>query len=378
MAAPHSEKSGNKTPLLGFGTMRYPMLDAEKKIIDTDQVKKMVDEYMAAGMNYFDTAYMYHEGRSECILKEAVTDRYPRASFTVADKLPMWPVESEADLEKIFRTQLERTGLDYFDFYLIHAVNKEIYEKCKKFGAFDFMKRLKAEGRAKHIGFSFHDSPEFLESFLDETSDFLEFVQLQINYLDWTDETRSKELYDIARKYNKPIIIMEPVKGGTLANVPDEAMKLLKAGNPEASAASWALRYCATLPGIMTILSGMSSLDQMRDNVDTISNFKPVSPEENEILDKAVVILKKAAEIPCTSCRYCIDCPMMIDIPQNFTVYNNFKRSLDNENAAEEYRKANPANEAAQCIACGRCEEVCPQSIKIIDKLKRISKKFSK
>jgi predicted aldo/keto reductase-like oxidoreductase len=337
----------------------------------------MADEYMAGGMNYFDTAYMYHDGRSELMLNEAVTKRYPRESFLAADKLPMWEVGEPGDLEKIFNEQLRRTGLEYFDFYLLHAVNKDVAEKAERFGAFDFMRKLKAEKKVRYIGFSYHDSPEFLDSFLAKHNEYMEFIQLQINYLDWEYETRAKELYETARRYSKPIIVMEPIKGGTLADPPGDAAKLLKKANPNASSASWALRYVASLDGIMTILSGMSSLEQMRDNISVIRDFKPIDGKEAELIAKAAEIFKKAEEIPCTGCEYCIDCPMMINIPKNFSIYNNYKRKLDIKTGKADFNAANPGCEAQSCIACGRCEGLCPQSIKIIDCLKKVVHKFS-
>jgi predicted aldo/keto reductase-like oxidoreductase len=356
--------------------MRLPLKDKETKEIDMDQVKLMVDTYMKAWLNYFDTAYMYHDGKSELYFKEAVYDRYPRDSYILADKFPMWSVNEQADVERIFNEQLSKTGVAHFDLYLLHAVGKDVAEKAEKFGVFDYLRKQKEQGRIRHLGFSFHDSPEFLDEFLTKHP-FLEFVQLQVNYFDWVDETLAKELCEVAAMHQKPIIVMEPVKGGTLANPPEEAKALIEKAYPGKSCASLALRYAESLPNLVTVLSGMSSIEQMEDNLKTTLGFEQVTEKDQPLLDEVVAILKKAAEIPCTDCKYCKDCPVSINIPGNFSNYNNYRRSLDLEVGKDGYKKLNPSDEAANCIACGQCESICPQHIKIIDNMKKVVKRFA-
>ncbi len=366
-----------KMPKLGFGLMRLPQKD---DVIDMDHLNRMVDAYMAAGMNYFDTAYVYHGGNSEKVIKEALVRRYPRDSFMLATKLPAWCMKEKADRDRIFREQLERCGVDYFDFYLLHSIedggNGETYEKLD---CFSWGLQKKAEGKIRHFGFSFHGSPAYLIQVLDAHPE-VEFVQIQLNYADWKNPVvRSGELYEILRSRNIPMVIMEPVKGGTLASLTPELEAMYKAVRPGASIASWALRFVGSLPGVMTILSGMSSEDQMKDNLSTFTAFEPLSDDEKALVEKVRSIMLNVSQIGCTSCRYCTPgCPMNISIPDVFRAVNTM--ALYNET----FRPKNFYNgivgqghgRASECIACGQCESVCPQHLPIIDLLKDASKKL--
>jgi len=358
-----------KAPKLGFGMMRMPENDGA---IDIEHVNKMVDHYMEAGMNYFDTAWFYHGGRSELALKESVVGRYPRESFTVADKMPIWEAETPEDLERIFNTQLERCGVEYFDFYLMHALNSGNHEKNNKLGAYDFVKRMKEEGKIKSIGFSFHGSLDDLRTIMAEQADLMEFVQLQLNYYDW--EFNYQEEYNIVRSYNKPIVVMEPVRGGFLAKMPREIEAAFKAVHPHMSIASWAIRWVASLPGVMTVLSGMSNIDQLTDNVGYMKDFQPLNELELATVEQAAKTLIQAPTIPCTDCKYCIDCPIEIPIFDIFGAYN--EEFVNNKNIGafkKRYSEFDISANAAACIECGMCEAVCPQNIPIIEKLADIA-----
>ena len=361
---------GESIKKLGFGLMRLPMLGEE---VDIEQVKKMADTFMSKGFTYFDTAYVYIGGKSEVALKEAVVDRYPRDSFQCATKLPLWDLMGAAEMESTFQESLDRAGLKYYDFYLLHAMDHTKVKKADEIDAWGFMKRIKEEGRAKHIGFSFHDSAEVLEGILASHPE-MEFVQLQINYADWEDDNvQSRKCYEVARKYNVPVIIMEPVKGGSLATMPEEIQKLYREANPELSVPSWAVRYAASLDGVITVLSGMSNEEQLNDNVSYMENFQPLSDAERETVQKAVEILNTLPTIPCTGCKYCVDgCPQKINIPgifeamNEYILYNNLERAKHSyENAVKEGGKA------SDCIQCGACEAHCPQHIGIIETLEK-------
>ena len=310
-----------KMPKLGFGMMRLPQKDGQ---IDIDHVCRMADAYLEAGMNYFDTAYVYHGGNSEKAVKEALAKRHPRESFMVATKLPAWCLKTEADRDRIFNEQLERCGLDYFDFYLLHSIedgsNGDTYERLD---CFSWGLQKKAEGRIRHFGFSFHGSPEYLIRILDKHPE-VEFVQIQLNYADWTNPVvQSGKLYEILHKRNIPMVIMEPVKGGSLASLRPELEAKYKAARPDKSTASWALRYVGSLPGVMTILSGMSTEDQMQDNINTFRDFEPLSEKEKALVEEVRTEMLNVPQIGCTACRYCTDgCPMKISIPDVFRAVN--------------------------------------------------------
>ena len=360
----------NTMPKLGFGLMRLPEKDG---VIDIEHVSRMVDLYMKAGMNYFDTAYIYHGGKSECAAKEALVKRYPRDSFMLATKLPAWELKCEADVEGIFNEQLERAGVDFFDFYLLHSVEEGgNYDNYVKYDCFNWGLRKQAEGKIKHFGFSYHGSPELLEEVLDKHPK-PEFVQIQLNYLDRTNPVvRSQRLYEILRDRGIPIIVMEPVRGGMLANMDPEIEAKFKARQPDRSVASWALRFVASLPGVMTVLSGMSSEVQMRDNIRTFLNFEPIAEDELKIIDEVTEKLTGVPQIGCTACKYCCDgCPMRISIPDIFRTVNTLRRYPDDWRSHNFYSVLTErSGKASDCIGCGQCERACPQHLPIIALLK--------
>ncbi len=363
---------GENIMKLGFGLMRLPMIGEE---IDIEQTKKMVDEFIAKGGTYFDTAYVYIGGKSEVALKEAVVDRYPRDKFQAATKLPVWECKDRAEMEEKFATSLSRAGLDYYDFYLLHALSEDRVGHLDKIGAWEFMREIKEQGKIKHLGFSFHDKASVLDDILTKHPE-VEFVQLQLNYADWNDDNvQSKLCYEVARKHNVPVIVMEPVKGGSLAGMLPEIQELFKAANPNASVASWAMRYSASLDGIITSLSGMSNEAQMHDNIETMKNFKPLTDDERAVIDKAVAILDSKPTIPCTSCKYCVDdCPQKINIPEVFSSVNMYTLYGDINPAKRHYGFATKdKGKAADCISCGTCEGLCPQHIGIIEELSKAS-----
>ena len=363
----------NSMPKLGFGLMRLP---ENEGVIDHEQVCRMVDKYMKAGMNYFDTAYVYHGGKSEVAAREALVKRYPRDSFMIATKLPAWEIKEYADVDRIFNEQLERAGVDYFDFYLLHSIEDgSNYDTYVKYDCFDWGLKKKAEGKIKHFGFSYHGTPELLKEVLDIHPE-VEFVQIQYNYLDRTNPVvQSQKLYEILRDRNIPIIIMEPIRGGMLANMPPEIEERFKKRQPKRSVASWALRFIGSLPGIMTILSGMSSEDQMDDNISTFTDFEPMAKDEFEIVDSVTDGLLSMPQIGCTSCRYCCDgCPMRISIPDVFRTINTLRRYPDDWRSKNFYNGlVQRSGRAEHCISCGQCERVCPQHLPIIELLKEAS-----
>lgn len=360
---------------LGFGLMRLPK-DDQGTIIQ-EQVNQMVDGYMEKGFNYFDTAYVYNG--SEEAFKKSVVDRYDRNSFTIADKLPAWLLKSQEDVKRIFQESLDRCGVDYFDFYLLHSVEESHYPTYEKYECFDFLKEMKKQGKIRHIGFSYHDNAELLDRILTEHPE-IEFVQLQLNYLDWNNEViQSKANYEIARKHNKPIIVMEPVKGGTLASFPKNVESIYKTYAPKRSIASWALRYIGSLDGIMTILSGMTTKIQMEDNLNTFTHFKKMINDEYKLVEEVTNLVLSKPVIPCTKCRYCIaGCPMKIEIPELFTAYNSQKIYGESPRYKKYYEKHtnNGKSKASSCMNCKQCEKVCPQHLKITNCLKDVSYEF--
>lgn len=366
---------------LGFGFMRLPLLDKnDVTSTDDEQLCKMVDCFLEQGFTYFDTAYFYHQGVSECAIKRILVDRHPRTSYILADKMPTFLVEKPEDYNRFFEEQLEKCGVDYFDYYLLHTLQKDSYAKTKEYGGFTFCEKLKSEGRIRHFGFSFHDTAEVLDQILTEQPG-VEFVQLQINYIDWENEqVQSRKCYEVARKHNKPIIVMEPVRGGGLAKVPEEAEKIMKAYHSDLSISSWGIRYAASLDGVMMVLSGMNSIEQVKDNTSYMKEFVPLNQEEKEIINEVSEIIRNIIAIPCTSCRYCVDeCPKKIPIPDIFTIYNGRERSRDVYYPKVNYEKLvaeENHGRASECIKCRKCEHHCPQHIEVTKWLEHIAGEF--
>ena len=362
---------------LGFGLMRLPMkAQDDGGGIDIEHMKLMVDEFIAHGFTYFDTAWMYCGHQSENAVKEALCSRHGRGTYTLATKLHANYINENCSSDDIFNEQLKKTGAGYFDYYLLHAINVELYEKYKANDCFNWLSEKKKQGLVKNIGFSFHDSAELLDKVLTEHPE-MDFVQLQINYLDWDSESvQSRLCYETAVKHNKKVVVMEPVKGGTLANLPANAEILLKNAEPDMSAASWAIRFAASLENVMVVLSGMSNIDQMKDNLSFMHDFKPLNERELELIGKVTGILKASDNIPCTGCEYCVGgCPMSIPIPRLFSLYNAAMQSGDAN--ADGYAAVCGSNgQAGDCIGCGQCEDICPQKLPIIENLKKIAKLF--
>ena len=356
---------GENTPKLGFGLMRLPKKDNE---IDIEQVKTMVDLFMEAGFTYFDTAFVY--SGSEEAMKAALIDRYPRESFTVATKMAAWSgCKTREDAINQFETSLKRTGAGYFDYYLLHNLGVVRTKYFEDFDMWNYILEQKAQGKIKHIGFSFHSSAEELEEILIAHPE-AEFVQLQINYADWlSTDIQSKRVYEMARKYNKPVVIMEPVKGGLLADPPEGVAKILKEADPNASFASWAIRFAASQEGVLTVLSGMSNIEQMQDNLSYMKNFKKLDATEQEVIARAQSEIAKYPLIPCTDCKYCAKvCPMNIGIPATFSAMNMLilYNDLNRAQGREKFHVVGMGKELAEkCIKCGQCEGVCPQHIEI-------------
>lgn len=361
---------GYDSKKLAFGMMRLPRAKGKT---DLAQTKAMVDVFMERGFNYFDTAYVYGDGESERITKAALVDRYPRDSFWLTDKLPFWDTEKPEELPELFEESLRRTGAGYFDIYLLHALNEELYEKTQRLGAWDFVKSLKEQGLIRHFGFSFHDTPEVLDRILTEHPE-AEVVQLQINYADWENPAvQSRGCYEVAQKHNKPVLIMEPVKGSALATLSPGMRKIFKDADPDASVASWAVRFAASLPGVMTVLSGMSNLEQMLDNTSYMADFVPLSESERETIAKVVELLNGIPVVPCTKCRYCVDaCPQGIDIPGAFEIYNELLLFDDRPRAERKYSRIEEGRPST-CISCGNCMEHCPQHIRIPNDLRKVT-----
>jgi len=368
---------------LGFGLMRLPLNDPNNSgDINMEELKKMVDVFMENGFTYFDTAWMYNGFKSENAAKEALIDRYPRESFTLSTKLHSGFIETEDDRDKIFNEQLAKTGAGYFDYYLIHGIEGNMLEKYERLHCFEWLLDKKEKGLVRHCGFSFHDTPETLDKVLTDHPE-MEFVQLQINYLDWESEwIRSRKCYEVAVKHNKPVIVMEPVKGGTLAKVPAEAEKAFKQREPELSIPSWAIRFVASLDNVMVVLSGMSSLEQVKDNISYMKDFKPLNEEEKKLCFKAAELINSQIAIPCTACHYCTEgCPMSIAIPDYFSLYNEDMRDdLEHKgwtiNFSNYDTLAQRFGKASDCIECGQCEGVCPQHLTIISYLKDVARHF--
>lgn len=358
----------------GFGCMRLPM-KGEK--VDYDEFSKMVDLFMAEGFNYFDTARVYLGGQSETAIRDCIAKRYPRESFILTDKLSTALFNKEEEVRPLFEKQLESCGVEYFDIYLMHAQSKSIFEKYKKCRAYEQAFELKNEGKIRHVGISFHDTAEVLDEILTEYP-AVEVVQIQLNYLDFDDPAvQARKCYEVCRKHNKPIIVMEPVKGGSLVNLPEKAKAVLD-GLHGGSPASYAIRFAAGFDGIMMVLSGMSNMEQMQDNLSYMKDFKPLNQTEHDAIAKVCEVFRSMQLIPCTACRYCTDgCPKHISIPDLFSCMNALKLHRDwnaNYYYEEVYTKHN--GKASDCIGCGKCEKSCPQHLPIRSLLKDVAKEF--
>jgi hypothetical protein len=360
----------------GFGCMRLPMKDGK---VDTAELNRMVDAFLDAGFNYFDTAHGYLGGQSETALRECLTSRYPRDRYILTNKLTTFYFEKEAELRPFFQQQLDWCGVDYFDFYLMHAQSKEIFAKFKQCRAYETALDLKAEGKIRHFGISFHDKAEVLEQILTEYPQ-VEIVQIQLNYLDWDDPAvQSRKCLEVCQKHNKPVIVMEPVKGGSLANLPEDAKVVLDelgGGSP----ASYAIRFAAGCQGVKMVLSGMSDLKQMEDNLSFMKDFQPLTEQEQTAVQKVCEIFKSKNMIPCTACRYCTaGCPKNISIPDLFSCMNA-KTAFHDWNADWYYNMVHTARngKASDCVKCGKCEAACPQHLPIRELLEQVAKEFEK
>ena len=362
--------------MLGLGCMRLPM-DGDK--IDIEQFKKMVDVFMANGFNYFDTAHIYHDGESEKAIREAVSSRYPRESFILTDKLTTNCFTKQEDIRPLFKQQLKDSGVDYFDFYLMHSQDAAIYEKFRRCNAYETALEMQKEGKFRHFGISFHDKAEVLEQILKDYPQ-IEVVQIQFNYLDYDDPAvDSKRVYEVCEKYGKAVIVMEPVKGGNLVNLPEKAQGILDSLNSGMSNASYAIRFAASFPNMFMVLSGMSDLAQINDNMSYMKDFKPLDEREMQAVNDVRKAFSEINLIPCTACHYCTSgCPMNISIPELFSCYNH-KVNFHDWNQDYYYAQiTRDGGKPSECIECGQCEGICPQHLEIIRLLKDVSGEFEK
>ena len=352
------------TKKLGFGFMRLPKKGED---IDLEHTARMVDLFLAAGFQYFDTAYPYYMGKSETVLRDCLVSRYPRESFLLANKLSAPYFETQEEIRPFFQQQLTRCSVEYFDYYLFHAMSEARHERFLTINAYDEIQQLKKEGKIRHVGLSFHDTPEVLERILTDRPE-LEFVQLQFNYVDYEDpEVESRRCYEVCQKYGKPVFVMEPVRGGSLVNLPQRALEKLTGGSP----ASYAIRFAASFPGVAMVLSGMSNEEQLLDNVSFMKDFIPLTPEEHKILAEVRTLYQAQHNIPCTACSYCTEgCPMEIPIPE---IFRQINKSRGEEPKAPEQQIL---MQASACINCNHCTEICPQHLQIPQLLKETKNFF--
>ena len=361
-------------PMLGFGMMRLPTLGPGNPEIDYATVEKQIARALEAGVNYFDTAYFYHGGRSEKCAGDLLS-KFPRDSYYLTSKMPVRSVRSAADVPRIFEEQLKKCKTEYFDFYLVHNLNAARWKDTIRFKVYEYLLEQKKKGRIRKLGFSFHDRPEVLETIAKAHP--WDFAQIQLNYLDWTFY-RSREQYDILVKYNIPAIIMEPLKGGALATLNKESAEVLRKADPKVSPASWAFRYVGSLPNVICILSGMTLMEHLEDNIKTFTNFKPLTDAERKVLAEALAVYQKTHLVPCTDCKYCMPCPAGVNIPRNFKVYNQFRMSNRADRFMGEYNGLPEDQRAAECVNCGACLKKCPQKINIPAELKKIAAEAKK
>ncbi|MCQ2770729.1 MAG: aldo/keto reductase [Clostridia bacterium] len=372
----------DRRDLFGFGTMRLPILDKnDSTSFDYEKIKALFDRFIERGFSYFDTAYTYHKYQCEKAVKKCLVDRYPRDKFEIATKMPLRDFKDEADLETKFQEQLTNLGVEFFDYYLLHNMGFNVYDKCEKYKAFDFVKRKKEQGYIKKLGMSFHDTPELLEQILEKHSDIFDFVQLQINYVDFDQiNVRGRECLAIANRYNLPVIVMEPCKGGTLINVPSEVVSLMKNRYPNQSIVSWALRFSAMQKGVIKVLSGMNDMSQIDENCEVFENFRPLDSNELKLIDEVTKIINDKTAIKCTNCEYCTHgCPKNIPINKYFGMYNSIMRNTgDFSSQKVYYRNAAFAGygKASECIKCGKCEQACPQHLPIREYLEQVKEKL--
>ncbi len=360
------EKLGIETSLLGFGCMRFPVL--ENGEINEPEAERMLDKAIAEGVNYIDTAYPYHEGKSE-IVTGKILKKYDRDSFYLATKLPLWQINSLEDVDRIFGEQLTKLQTDHVDFYLMHAMNKERWDAMRKLGVVERLEQIKAEGRIKYLGFSFHDSYEAFEEIINARE--WDFCQIQLNYMD-VEEQAGLKGYELAASKNVPVIVMEPVKGGSLAAFAEDIMEKFRAADAQASAASFALRWVGSLPGVKVILSGMSTMGQVEDNLKTFGCFKPLSGEEQKMMKEVRDTLKSRVQNGCTACRYCMPCPAGVDIPGCFGVWNTYHMYQNYNMVKRRWEdELGEQKQAKNCVKCGKCEQACPQKLSIRKDLER-------
>ena len=366
---------------LGLGCMRLPLTSRNDADVDYELCNRMVDRFMEAGFNYFDTARVYHAGSSEKMIKKCIADRYPRDAFLLTDKLSDACFKKEADIRPLFEDQLKVCGVDYFDFYLMHAQDKENYPKYQKTHAYEIAQELKAEGKIKHVGISFHDSADFLEQILNDHPE-IEIVQIQFNYFD-TDSpsVEASRLYEICQAHEKPMVVMEPVRGGGLAKLTEEQQAvfddLYEDDGEKPSAASYAMRFCASFPWIAMVISGMGDMDMLEDNIQSFSPLEPIDEEELEAIEKVKTLMLGQEGIPCTACKYCLEgCPEHIRIPDIFSSYNADK-VFHSWNSRMYYEvSTRDGGKASDCIKCGKCEKACPQHLPIRELLEKVAARF--
>lgn len=365
----------------GFGCMRLPQTNEnDPTSINQELFNEMVDIYMEKGFNYFDTSYAYHNGASEVAIRKAVVERYPRESFKICDKMPTWALTCEEDNEKFVNEMLERLGVDYFDVFFVHNINVPWLKLAENAKTFEYVKKMKEDGIAKKIGFSFHDNSELLKKVLDKYGDFLDIVQLELNYLDWEDPAiEAHKCYDLCVEHGLDVYVMEPLKGGVIVNPNDEIKNEFENFNSNKSIASFALRFCASLENVKIVLSGMNKMDDLIDNCNTFENFEVLNDDENEFLEQMAVKLRSAVAVPCSECGYCVDaCPEMIPIPEYFSLYNISKNQPESNIYKNYFDKlADEKVPADECTYCGTCLDHCTQKIDIPDELEKVCEYFS-